>query len=76
MHPPVSGPGARIPVALLAAERHGLLLPRDALLYDENGAYVYKQLTQKIAGGKGTLCGGEGESAATSTGRLAGRRRR
>jgi hypothetical protein len=41
------GPGARIQVALLTAERSGLLLPRDALLYDENGAYVYKQLTKK-----------------------------
>jgi hypothetical protein len=41
------GPGARVPVAVLAAERTGLLLPRDALLYDENGAYVYKQLTRK-----------------------------
>jgi hypothetical protein len=41
------GPGARIPVALLAGERKGLLLPREALLYDENGAYVYKQLTKK-----------------------------
>jgi hypothetical protein len=41
------GPGARVPVALLTAERKGLLLPRDALLYDENGAYVYKQLTKK-----------------------------
>jgi hypothetical protein len=41
------GPGARVPVALLTAERSGLLLPRDALLYDENGAYVYKQLTKK-----------------------------
>jgi hypothetical protein len=41
------GPGARIPVALLAADRQGLLLPRDALLYDERGAYVYKQLAQK-----------------------------
>jgi hypothetical protein len=38
------GPGARIPVALLSEERAGLLLPRDALLYDENGAYVYKQM--------------------------------
>ena len=37
------GPGARVPVALLGDERSGLLLPRDALLYDENGAYVYKQ---------------------------------
>lgn len=41
------GPGARIPVALLTADRKGLLLPRDALLYDESGAYVYKQLTKK-----------------------------
>ena len=41
------GPGARLRVALLTAERAGLLLPRDALLYDENGAYVYKQLTKK-----------------------------
>jgi hypothetical protein len=41
------GPGARIPVALLTAERSGLLLPREALLYDENGAYVYKQVTKK-----------------------------
>jgi hypothetical protein len=43
------GPGARIPVALLTAERAGMLLPRDALLYDENGPYVYKQLAQKTA---------------------------
>jgi hypothetical protein len=41
------GPGARVPVALLTAERKGLLLPRDALLYDENGAYVYKQFANK-----------------------------
>jgi hypothetical protein len=45
--PPGLGPGARIRVAVLAAERKGLLLPRDALLYDEHGAYVYKQLTKK-----------------------------
>jgi multidrug efflux pump subunit AcrA (membrane-fusion protein) len=43
------GPGARIQVALLTAERSGMLLPRDALLYDENGAYVYKQLAKKSA---------------------------
>jgi len=41
------GPGARVPVALMTAAHSGLLLPRDALLYDENGAYVYKQLTKK-----------------------------
>ena len=41
------GPGARVPVAVLTAERKGLLLPRDALLYGESGAYVYKQLTKK-----------------------------
>lgn len=44
------GPGARMALALLPAQRSGLLLPREALLYDENGAYVYKQLMQ--AGGK------------------------
>jgi hypothetical protein len=46
------GPGARVPVALFTSERSGLLLPRDALLYDENGAYVYKQITQKAGENK------------------------
>jgi hypothetical protein len=46
------GVGARVPVALLTAQRPGLLLPRAALLYDENGAYVYKQLTKKTAAEK------------------------
>jgi hypothetical protein len=41
------GPGARLPVTLLASERSGLLLPRGALLYDENGAYVYRQLAKQ-----------------------------
>jgi hypothetical protein len=36
-------------VALLTAVRSGMLLPRDALLYDESGAYVYKQLAKKTA---------------------------
>jgi hypothetical protein len=43
------GPGARVPVALFLAARTGLLVPRDAVLYDENGAYVYKQ-SKKAAG--------------------------
>jgi hypothetical protein len=41
------GPGARMQVAVLTAERNGMLLPRDALLYDAKGAYVYRQLTGK-----------------------------
>ncbi len=41
------GAGARLPLALLTGDRKGLLLPREALLYDESGAYVYKQLTKK-----------------------------
>ena len=45
--PPGLGPGARLPVAVMTAERQGLLLPREALLYDESGAFVYKQLTKK-----------------------------
>jgi hypothetical protein len=46
------GPGARVPVTLLTAERSGMLLPRDAVLYDENGAYVYKQLVGKTPDAK------------------------
>jgi hypothetical protein len=38
------GPGARVAVTLLTTQREGLLVPREAILYDENGAYVYKQL--------------------------------
>lgn len=45
-------PGARMLVALLTGERSGLLLPRDAVLYDENGAYVYKQLAKQAAADK------------------------
>jgi hypothetical protein len=41
------GPGARVPVTLLATQREGLLVPREAILYDENGAYVFKRLTGK-----------------------------
>jgi len=47
------GPGARVPVALFGTERSGLLLPREALLYAEHGAYVYKQLARK--GGEATI---------------------
>jgi hypothetical protein len=35
--------GARLPLWLYGSERAGMLLPREAILYDENGAYVYKQ---------------------------------
>ena len=62
------GPGARVPVALITAARNGLSLPRDALLYDEHGAYVYKQLTPaageqktRYAAVKVTLLGPSGE---------------
>ena len=46
------GPGARVPVTLLTAQRSGLLLPRNAILYDETGAYVYKQLNAKAGDGQ------------------------
>jgi hypothetical protein len=41
------GVGARLQLALLTGDRKGLLLPRESLLFDETGAYVYKQLTKK-----------------------------
>jgi hypothetical protein len=49
---PGLGAGARVPVALVGAVRSGLLVPRGALLYDDSGAYVYKQLSKKTADGK------------------------
>jgi hypothetical protein len=44
------GPGARVPVALVMAKRSGVVLPQDAVLYDEHGSYVFKQLTAKTDG--------------------------
>jgi hypothetical protein len=41
------GPGARVPVALVMAKRSGVVLPQDAVLYDEHGPYVFKQLAAK-----------------------------
>jgi hypothetical protein len=47
-NPPAGlAPGARIPLALLSVEVKGLLLPNDALLYGEDGAYVYKKIASK-----------------------------
>jgi len=43
------GVGAILPVALLTMQQKGMVLPREALLYDENGAYVYKELRAKEA---------------------------
>jgi hypothetical protein len=43
------GPGARVPVALLMAKRSGVVLPQEAVLYDEHGPYVFKQLSNKLA---------------------------
>ena len=47
--PPGLGAGARVPVALLGAPRTGVVVPRDAVLYDEGGALVYKQLAKQVA---------------------------
>ena len=41
------GPGARVPVILSSGVRSGYLLPRDAVLYDENGPYVFKKSERK-----------------------------
>jgi hypothetical protein len=52
-HPPLGlAAGARIPIALYGSERAGMLLPRDAILYDENGAYVYKRAAPRTAAEK------------------------
>jgi multidrug efflux pump subunit AcrA (membrane-fusion protein) len=41
------GPGARVPVELLGTKNSGVLVPRDAVIYDDGGALVYKQLTSQ-----------------------------
>lgn len=52
-NPPAGlAPGARIPLTLLGADRAGVLLPKDALLYGEDGAYVYKQIVPRTPAGK------------------------
>jgi hypothetical protein len=52
-HPPLGlAAGARIPLWLYGGERAGMLLPREAILYDENGAYVYKQMAARTAAEK------------------------
>ena len=44
-HPPLGlAAGARIPLWLYGGERAGMLLPREAILYDQSGAYVYKRV--------------------------------
>jgi hypothetical protein len=45
--PPGLAPGAHVPLTLLDGERSGLFLPSAAVLYGEDGPYVYKQLPAK-----------------------------
>jgi hypothetical protein len=52
-HPPLGlAAGARIPLSLYGGHRTGLLLPREAILYDESGAYVYKRAAPRTAAEK------------------------
>ena len=50
--PPGLSSGARLPVSLLTGQKSGMLLPRDAILYDDNGAYVYKRSAKPAADGR------------------------
>ena len=51
-HPPVGlGPGARLPVVLEGSRRDGAVVPAGALLYGEQGAYVYQVLPDKTKDG-------------------------
>jgi hypothetical protein len=50
--PPGLAAGARVPLTLFGGVLEGLLLPREAVLYDENGPYVYKQLAAKAPKGR------------------------
>jgi hypothetical protein len=45
--PPGLGAGARLAVTLLNAPISGRLLPRDAIFYDEGGAFVFQQTASR-----------------------------
>ncbi len=45
------GPGAQLPVTLQGGERAGRVVPDGALLYGEQGAYVYRELPEKAKDG-------------------------
>lgn len=46
--------GARVPLELLGEPRSGVLVPSDAVLYDEAGALVYRRLAPKTGDAKTT----------------------
>jgi len=51
-HPPVGlGPGAQLPVVLEGSRRDGSVVPAGALLYGEQGAYVYHVLPDRTKDG-------------------------
>ena len=51
-HPPLGlGAGARLPVILEGAEREGRVVPDGALLYGQQGVYVYRALPGKTQDG-------------------------
>jgi hypothetical protein len=51
-HPPTGlGPGAQLPVVLEGTHRDGSVVPDGALLYGEQGAYVYRVLPDKTKDG-------------------------
>ena len=51
-HPPSGlGPGAQLAVVLEGIQRGGSVVPDGALLYGEQGAYVYRQLPDKTKDG-------------------------
>jgi len=60
------GAGARIPVELLGAKISGVLVPRDAVIYDDGSALVYKQLTSLPNGASRPSMASEGPSRPSS----------
>jgi hypothetical protein len=60
------GAGARVPVSLFMAARSGFIVPRDAVLYDENGPYVYRQ-SKPAARGQPAAGPGDATGSAIAT---------
>lgn len=49
--PPGLGPSAQLPVMLEGSDREGRVVPDGALLYGEQGAYVYRELPHRTKDG-------------------------
>jgi hypothetical protein len=64
--PPGLGAGARLPVTLVTAPLSGRLLPREAIFYDEGGAFVFQRIAAEPGSAAASAQAGSAASSGTS----------